>query len=181
MRSVIQVAFLGLIAAAATFQALGCAPAREQNSSTTDISASQPVTVTDSATVDGHTLELRIIGERCVLVATSSAGAATQEHPLVPAPPCHFLRASGQPPARVRAYPDVGTEGVLIVSGTPVSDATRSLWKLPAGAVCGEQAQGVLLRGGHVLVTRAVRQGGVSCRDMGVDEKEYWTFAHDEK
>jgi hypothetical protein len=82
---------------------------------------------------------------------------------------------------QVRAYPDVVTEAVLVVSGTPVSERTRARWKLDASLVCGEEAQGVLVRRGAVLVTRAVRQGGVTCRDKGVDEKEYRAFAHDEK
>jgi hypothetical protein len=68
----------------------------------------------------------------------------------------------------------------MIVVGTPVGTAARRAWNLPLDLACGEETQGVLIRKGEVVVTRAVHMGGVVCKDKGADEKEFWAFAHDE-
>jgi hypothetical protein len=136
--------------------------------------------VLDRAMAAGLTLEIHAVNGACVLRSTSAAGAAPTEVTLAPKAPCHFLRVPGGTSPQVRAYQDVGTEGVLIVSGTPASEAARARWKLEPGLVCGEESQGILIRKGAMFATRSVRRGGISCRDQGVDEKEYWAFAHDE-
>jgi hypothetical protein len=143
-------------------------------------SAAPTDAITDTATAAGHKLEIVTRDGRCVLHAVGSSGA-TQDLQLAPQPPCHFLRLPGSDAPRSLSYADVNTEAVLIVSGTPASENTRRTWGLEPGLVCGEESQGVLVRNGAVLVTRAVRRGGVTCRDKGVDEKEYSAFAHDEK
>lgn len=137
--------------------------------------------VTDTAIAAGQKLEIVARGGQCVVRATPSSAAQAQEFRLAPKAPCHFLRLSGSTSPRSLRYADVSTEAVLVVSGTPVSEASRAMWKLEPGLVCGEESQGVLVRKGKVLVTRAVRKGGITCRDKGVDEKEYWAFAHDER
>ena len=148
---------------------------------TSDLPTNRAAVVTDTAAVAGQRLEIIDRGGACVLRAEGTAAGARQEFELAPKAPCHFLRISGSNVPRSIQYGDVKTEAVLIVSGTPASEKTRAMWKLEPGLVCGEESQGVLVRGGKVSVTKAVRKGGVACRDKGQDEKEYWAFAHDER
>ncbi|MFN0100967.1 MAG: hypothetical protein ACKV2U_02635 [Bryobacteraceae bacterium] len=135
--------------------------------------------ITDIAEAENQKLEILSRDGGCILRVGGTANGRTI--PLVPKAPCHFLRAADRPVPGVFSYRDVNTEAVLIVSGTPASEPVRKTWNLEPGLVCGEESQGVLIRGGTVLVTKATRRGGVTCRDRGVDEKEYWAFAHDEK
>lgn len=167
------------IAAVSSFLASGC-EAGGQPASQSKAAESSSVVADTAEAVAGRKLEILTRDGSCAL-RIDAGTAAAREIPLVPKAPCHFLRSSGGASPRVRQYLDVKTEAVLIVSGTPASDASRATWKLEPGLVCGEESQGVLVRGGKVLVTRAVRKGGITCRDKGVDEKEYWAFAHDEK
>lgn len=178
----LQVVFAG-VSVSAMVVAAGCGSSPSDHGTTgTSADSAQPAvvaTVTDSATAAGHTLEIRSVDGACVLRVSPGAGGTAREYQLLPKAPCHFLRAPGNRSPQVRAYRDVATDAVLVVSGTPVSDATRARWKLASDLVCGEESQGVLIRAGQIVVT-TVRRGGVTCRDAGVDEKEYWAFAHDE-
>ena len=162
--------------------ALGCRAGGQQSPKSEAAGDVRPesAVVLDRASVEGQTLEIRSVNGTCVVRSTSAAGAALKEVILVPKAPCHFLRSPGNDSPQVRAYQDVATEGVLIVSGTPASDVSRATWNLEPDLVCGEESQGILIRRGAISATRAVRRGGISCRDKGVDEKEYWAFAHDE-
>jgi hypothetical protein len=131
--------------------------------------------VTDSARVAGAALELVATDSGC---AVRLRGAAANELALAPKPPCYFLRRHDARP-QTYAYPDVGVPWVLIVLGSTASDEARRKWKVPHAAVCGEETQAVLVKRERLVVSRSVRRGGVTCRDTGADEKEFWAFAHD--
>ena len=131
--------------------------------------------VTDRGTAASLTFEVLNQSGQCVL------RTGGKDHALVPKAPCYFVRAPGKAPPWSFEYSAVKTAATLIVVGSPASESTRKTWNLSPGAVCGEQAQGVLVRGGAVIVTKNVREGGVYCRDSGMDEKEFYTFAHEEK
>lgn len=126
--------------------------------------------VVDEATVEGTRLEILRREDACLL---RSGGL---ELPLEPAAPCFFLRRDGQ--VQFFPYPEAKVDWVVIVAGKPVSEATRKTWNLRPGDTCGEQSQGVLRKGGELSVSRSMHSGGVYCRDQGVDEKEFWSFAH---
>lgn len=160
--------------------AAGCGTDSEPT--TTTKSDSDPIVeaVTDTAVAAGQQLEIITREDDCVLRVNANSATEKQEMQLSPKAPCHFLRMPGSTSPRSLQFDDVNTEAVLIVSGTPASEESRIIWKLEPGLVCGEESQGVLVRNGAVLVTQAVRKGGITCRDKGVDEKEYWAFAHDE-
>ena len=132
---------------------------------------------TDSgASVAGYELSLV---ERDGACSLRFSGRSSGERGLSVKPPCHFLRRDAARP-QLFSYPEVQVEAVAIVVGTPAGPAARKAWKLPPEAVCGEETQGVMVKRGAVVVTRAVHRGGVVCKDKGADEKEFWAFAHDE-
>ncbi len=131
--------------------------------------------VTDSAAVSSRSFELLSRNGECVL-RTGSVN-----HPLAPKAPCYFVRSPGKETAWSIEYSDVKTTATLIVIGTPVSESARKTWNLLPNVVCGGEAQGVLVRDGAVFVTKSVRKGGIYCRDMGIDEKEFYSFAHEKR
>ena len=130
--------------------------------------------VTDSAVVDGVRLWVLERDRTCAL---RYDGPTPGEFPLVPTPPCRLTHRGGT--AQRFAYSDVGVRAVLVVLGTPPAASVLARYSLPAGAICGAELQGILLREARVESTRSVRRGGVTCRDHGVDEKEFHAFAHD--
>ena len=139
------------------------------------------VVVTDTAKTEGQQLDIISKDGQCVLRVSGPSTSAIQEIQLAPKSPCHFLRISGSASPRKFQYADINTEAVYVVSGTPASERSRAIWKLDPGLVCGEESQGIIVRRGKVLVSQEVNKGGISCRDIGVDEKVYWAFAHEER
>jgi len=138
----------------------------------TDTEAKSTSSVVDDETViRGTKLKLVTKGAACVL----QAGGA--EYLLVPGVPCYFLRRGGH--VQDFAYRDAKVDWILIIAGTAINDASRKTWNLSAQEVCGEQSQAVMQKGGKLRISRAIHSGGVYCRDKGVDEKEFWSFAHD--
>lgn len=131
--------------------------------------------ITDSAQVGGANLQLLEIGPQCLV---RFAAAPQDQLALVPKPPCYFVRRGSSLP-QTFSYPEVAVQSVLIVVGSPASETTRKRWGLTSQMVCGEETQGVLVKRERIVVTRRVTRGGVACRDAGVDEKEFWTFAHE--
>ncbi len=96
---------------------------------------------------------------------------------ITPKPPCHFMRKSDNK-IQHYSYSDVNVDDVFIIVGTPISTQTRKEWGLPEKSVCGQEAQGILLKKGIFHITKNILKGGVLCKDMGSDEKNFWYFAH---
>ena len=167
-------------AAAALLAACEAKPPRDASRDSAADSARVPAplpttsVVTDSAVVDG--VRLWVL-EREGACALRHDGPTPGELPLVPTPPCRITHRGGS--AQRFAYPDVGVRAALVVLGTVPADSVLARYSLLAGAICGAELQGILLRETRVEATRSVRRGGVTCRDDGVDEKEFHAFAHD--
>lgn len=124
----------------------------------------------DQVQVNGLAFELRAKDSSCALRVQNT------ELPLALTAPCFFLRRAEK--VQNFSYPDVQLDMVLIVAGNPVPDAMRQRWNLRPGDVCGDHAQAVLGSGTDFRVSQAVHKDGLFCRDQGVDEKEFWSFAH---
>lgn len=143
----------------------GCSQAPRQTAP-----APSPPSRLDLTEIDGKELVILDKEKRCVLQAGSA------EFPLKPQPPCYFLRRGGK--LQQFSYADVGVDWTIIVGGTPMAEPDRAKWNIDPTAVCGSQTQGVLSKGGKVEITEAVHSGGAYCKEMGVDEKDFYSFAH---
>jgi hypothetical protein len=44
-----------------------------------------------------------------------------------------------------------------------------------------EEIQGVIIKKKTIHLSKTVLQGGVYCKDKGVDEKDFWLFAHEKE
>ena len=129
--------------------------------------------IIDNATVVSKTLTIVQENDKCYLLHNSL------RYLLAPKPPCYFLRDSGNKP-QYFSYNDVGTDAVLIITGSPVSDEIRKEWGVSKDAVCGIESQGVIIKRNKIIITKNVLKGGVLCKDSGSDEKNFWYFAHGE-
>ncbi len=72
----------------------------------------------------------------------------------------------------------VGVSAVAMVVGTPATPALREMMDAPAGAFCGTMTQGLLLRSGRIEPAAYVAEGGLTCRDFGLDEKNFRSPAY---
>lgn len=131
--------------------------------------------ITDQAIVDGYELLVTDENKNCQLRVKHKG--EDKVFPLKPEPPCYFLRRGGEKQQSV-AYKDVEVLNTLIVMGTPLSSDNRKKWDIDGEMICGELAQGVLIKNEQVTVTDKILEGGVFCRDTGSDEKNFWYLAH---
>lgn len=130
---------------------------------------------TDHAKIDGHSLTLKTSGAFCVLDIDD--GDTIESKTLSVKPPCYFLRRDSEEPQSY-SYNDVGILSTMIVIDSQISDEKRKKWGLSEKSICGENRQGVLVKESGVVVTEKTLDGGVSCKDQGADEKDFWYFAH---
>jgi len=131
--------------------------------------------ITDKAVVSGHKLMLVESNNSCQLHVENKNKKHT--YPLLPKAPCYFLRRGSEVPQSV-AYEDVQVLNALIVIGSPISQDKRKKWNIDSDMVCGELAQGVLIKNTGLEITSKTLEGGVFCRDTGSDEKNLWYLAH---
>lgn len=158
----------------------GTASSREQVRSSEDMEAPSPVqqervlpTVTKARVGD---LDLHLGHDRGHCVVDYSGSGLQGRLLLEVAAPCAFVLGDRKTPLAF-TYADVKTT-VLVVIGigggsTPVVDQDSQLTTL-----CGMQAQGVLLRPGALEASQRATQGTRICPSLGLDEKEFWLFAH---
>lgn len=132
--------------------------------------------VQDSVTVLGQTLNLAAENGQCVLHAPT--GDETRRIVLKPAPPCFFLRHDPTRPQHF-AYPAKKIDAALIVGGTAPNTEQRRVWQLAKDQLCGTELQGILLSRKQVRATRLVMKRGHACKEIGLDEKDFWTFAQE--
>lgn len=130
----------------------------------------------DSVTVLGQPLRLMAENGQCVL--HSQTGGEKRRIALKPAPPCFFLRHDHTRPQHF-AYPAKKVDAVLIVGGTAPSAEQRRVWRLAVDQLCGTELQGISLSGNKIHASRLVMSSGHACKDIGLDEKDFWTFAHE--
>ena len=123
----------------------------------------------DEAAVNGTGLRLISRDNACVLLHSSG------ETKLLPKPPCYFLRREGR--LQQFSYPAEGVEWVVIAAGTAADAAARRKWALPPDEMCGRESQAILRDAAGIHASGATHQGGIYCRERGVDEKEFLSFA----
>ena len=130
---------------------------------------------TDRATILQYTLNLETQANACHLTYHSHLDSG--QLVLLPAPPCYFIRRDSTQ-AQSFAYADNGVKAVLIILGTTANEEDRALWNLPKDLVCGSRIQGIIITESGISASKKSMKGGVTCKDKGSDEKNFWSFAH---
>jgi len=140
----------------------------------TGFSCEESVFVTDSATIGSYSIEL-IQKENKAFLVTKSKGTA-KEHALILKPPCYFLREGGK--VQTFGYSDVEVDHVIIIIGDIASSEEKEMYKADTSKVCGKTIQGLLMKKDSAILSEKIISGAMSCKDNGLDEKDFWDFAH---
>lgn len=134
----------------------------------------EPSAITDSCVVDGVSMVLLKSGNESILTIKKD-GIETRRQ-LKIAPPCYFIRSD----KRIQAfsYKEKKTK-VVMITGHLMEDEEKAYLGASQEMVCGQKAQGVLFRNDSVLLSKKVLTDGMFCKDYGLDEKDFWTLAHE--
>ena len=115
--------------------------------------------VTDQMTAAGMALALWDDAGGCKL----QVGKAAPSIWLKPMAPCYFIKSPGAELGQV--YRHDKTTSVVAVVGTPVK-----------GKRCGQEVQGLVLKGNTVTPSTYVMQGSVHCAEQGLHNFQYDLF-----
>lgn len=133
--------------------------------------------VTDSCKFLGATLRLIQEGDSAYLEAEDPNRKLTGKLRITP--PCYFLRRNGE--LLSYAYKDIKAQGVFIVVGKIANTETKKIFGASEEDVCGEDAQGVVFKKGEIIIPEEIFEGGLICKDFGIDEKNFWDLSHPDK
>ena len=125
----------------------------------------------DEATVAGLSLIVSEAAGKCNLAIGPGDGTTELDVGL----PCCFQCLDGD--VLVRTFPAFSIKTVFAVIGTPIDEETRKSYWLDAGTVCAAKAQGIVVDRGKIEVAGPPVEGGVWCRDKGVDRRGFYGFA----
>lgn len=78
--------------------------------------------------------------------------------------PCAIMR-DHKGNAQTYRYDDAGGVQVYVIVGEMKGE-------------CGAAAQGLLVRGTEMKASALIQRGSYKCPKVGLDEKDYWMFAH---
>jgi len=112
---------------------------------------------------NGYQLVLREEQGGCLLNYTDSSGRSSRLD-LALKGPCNFVRDHRGHPLSHR-YPDAGDTIVLVAVG-----------EIQQG--CGPAARGLLINNAGFSLSPRDARGYQKCPASGMDEKEFWLFAH---
>lgn len=131
--------------------------------------------ITDEAKINGYLLILKSDEKTCYLKSTYNGTESINA--LKVKPPCYFLRKGSKEPQSF-TYKDVDVNATILIVGSPISNETRKKWNLDEHLICGESRQAILIKQSGLNLSDKVLEGGVVCKDLGADEKDFWYFAH---
>ncbi len=137
-------------------------------------SCHQTSTVTDTAKIGKFYFELVQINDQALIRITSDKTQVEYELELTP--PCYFLREFGE--IQTFSYPDVDVEKVIVIIGDIANYKEKMNFGVDSSKVCGKKIQGLVMKNGSVIPSKQTISGSLSCKDNGLDEKDFWDFAH---
>ncbi len=125
----------------------------------------------DEVMIADQRLLLAEAGDKCVLKVLPDNYLLELDVGL----PCYFQRMEGM--LLIESFPEFSVDRIFAVIGTSLNEETRNSFGLDPSIVCAEKAQGIIIDRGQLVAVDQVADGGVWCRDEGVDRKRYWEFA----
>ena len=131
--------------------------------------------ISDQAEIMNYKLILKNKENTCLL--ESNYKEAKKTYILKIEPPCYFIRKEDNN-LQSFEYKEVNIMATILVLGNPVSDKKRKKWNLDKKAICGESRQAILIKSSGLNVSNKTLEGGLSCKDLGSDEKDFWYLAH---
>ncbi len=131
--------------------------------------------ISDQAELISYNLTLKNKENACLL--ESSYKGTKNTYVLKVKPPCYFMRKEDN---KIQSfeYKDVNIKATILVLGNLVSDEKRKKWNLDEKTICGESRQAILIKPSGLSLSKKILEGGLSCKDLGSDEKDFWYFSH---
>lgn len=130
--------------------------------------------ITDTTKIGKFNLDLVQINNQALIRIKSNTSQF--EYELKLAPPCYFLRENGI--IQTFSYPDVGVEKVILIIGDIANYEEKKKFGVDSGKVCGKKIQGLIMKNSNFALSEKTISGSLSCKDNGLDEKDFWDFAH---
>lgn len=122
--------------------------------------AAQPAAVTETAPAASGQIHLIVRGAEC----EARLGLQGSPVKLGLTGPCAIMR-DHKGNAQTYRYDDAGGVQVYVIAGEMKGE-------------CGASAQGLLVRGQEMKASALIQRGSYKCPKVGLDEKDYWMFAH---
>jgi len=122
--------------------------------------AALPAAITETAPAASGPLHLTVRGAECE-ARLGPEGAPVK---LGLTGPCAIMR-DHKGSAQTYRYDDAGGVQVYVIVGEMKGE-------------CGAAAQGLLVRGTEMKASALIQRGSYKCPKVGLDEKDYWMFAH---
>lgn len=93
-------------------------------------------------------------------------------------PPCYFYRWEANKIGDFK-YPDANVDNTLVIIGDILTeDEKKSYDSYGVNEIWGNKAQGIILKNDSIIITNRVMFGHPISTDKGLDEKNFWDFAH---
>ncbi len=127
--------------------------------------------MTDQVNLNGETLQLFAEKGQCLL---AKSGTDLRWQTKLAAP-CRFVRRKNGALINF-SYPKKGV--VIVIAGAPASQKYLAKWpRVTLADQCADQAQGVIVDGAVLTISKDKARDGLFCPNIGVDEKVYYGFA----
>lgn len=134
------------------------------------------ITVTDSTVIDG--VKLKLIDSSGVGKLITDSNKYRISGKIKIKTPCYFLRDRNNKVTSF-SYSDIGVKHTLAIVGDILNNEEKSHYSsFSKDEIWGLKVQGILFKNDIFLTDRIVF-GGPFCVNIGLDEKDYWSFAHD--
>jgi len=130
--------------------------------------------ITDKAEIMNYKLTLKNINDKCLLESNNNKKI---KYLLKMKPPCYFLRKQDKS-IQTFEYNDVYIKATVLIIGDLISNEKRKKWNLDKKNICGESRQAILIKQAGLNISEKILKGGLICKDLGADEKDFWYFAH---
>jgi len=131
--------------------------------------------ISDQTEIMNYKLILKNKENTCLL--ESNYKEAKKTYILKIKPPCYFIRKEDNN-LQSFEYKEANIKATILVLGNPISDKKRKKWNLDKKTICGESRQAILIKPSGLNVSDKTLEGGLSCKDLGSDEKDFWYLAH---
>lgn len=134
----------------------------------------EPNNISDEVNLNEYKIQLVNSASSCLLMTKKDQ--ITNKIELALQPPCYFARKNNSELLNF-SYPAQNLEAIVIVIGDPISDEKRKKWNLDKSLICGEKRQALYLSQGNISTSSTTLDGGLACKDTGIDEKDFSHFA----
>jgi hypothetical protein len=94
--------------------------------------------------------------------------------------PCVFLRRGSKKGVSQHRYPKQGTVFFVVAAPSAMS-RFKDQSSIKESDRCSDQAQAVVMRASKTMELRPLKKDGLFCPNMGLDEKDFYSAAHETK